>query len=145
VRNCEAVSDLVRETRLDRLRSVSLFASIGDDGLHRILECANEFEAPAGHVLVEVRMPGSGLFVIEDGTAVVEVPGHPIELGPGESFGELSLLIDHERAARVRAKTSIRCLAISRHDFDRLLESEPRLAIAMLRELAARLVAFTTH
>ena len=131
--------------RLDRLRSVSLFAEVGDDGLQRILDCANEFDAPAGQVLAEVRMAGAGLFVIEEGTVVVDVPGHPIELGPGESFGELSLLTDHERAARVRAKTPIKCLALSRHDFQPILESEPRLAIAMLRALAKRLVEFTTH
>ena len=141
MQNLRAVSD----ARIDRLRSVPLFAELGDDGLRRILDCANSFEAPAGQVLAEVRLPGSGLFVIEEGTAVVEVAGHPLELGPGESFGELSLLTDHARAARVRAKTPIRCLAISRHDFDSILESEPRLAIAMLRALAKRLVEFTTH
>jgi voltage-gated potassium channel len=130
--------------RLDRLRSVSLFAEVGEDGLRKILDCATEFTAPAGQVLAEFRMPGAGLFVIEDGTVVVEVPGHPIELGPGESFGELSLLTDHERAARVRAKTEIRCLAIARHDFQAILESEPGLAIHMLRALAQRLVEFTT-
>lgn len=133
------------QDRLEKLRSVSLFAEVGDDGLKRILDCANEFDAPAGQVLAEVRMAGAGLFVIEEGTVVVEVPGHHIELGPGESFGELSLLTDHERAARVRAKTPIRCLAISRHDFQPLLESEPRLATTMLRALAKRLVEFTTH
>jgi len=124
---------------------VALLSGIGDEGLRRILECATEFEAPAGQVLTEVKMPGSGLFVIEEGMVVVEIPGQRLELGPGESFGELSLLTDHPRAARVRAKTAIRCLAIARHDFDRLLGAEPQLAIAMLRELATRLVQFTTH
>ena len=139
------MTDQLTLARLDRLRSVSLFAELTEEGLHRILDCATEFDAPAGQVLAEVRMPGAGLFVIEEGTAVVDVPGHPIELGPGESFGELSLLTDHERAARVRAKTKLRCLAISRHDFDGILDSEPQLAIAMLRALAKRLVEFTTH
>jgi voltage-gated potassium channel len=139
------VSDDVTLARVDRLRSVSLFAHVSEDGLRRILECANEFDAPAGQVLAEFRMPGTGLFVIEEGSVVVEVPGHPIELGPGESFGELSLLTDHDRAARVRAKTPIRCLAISRHDFQGILESEPRLAVDMLRTLAKRLVEFTSH
>lgn len=123
---------------------MSLFAEVGDDGLRTILDCANEFTAPPGQVLAEVRMPGAGLFVIEEGTVVVEVPGHHIELGPGESFGELSLLTDHERAARVRAKSEIKCLAISRHDFQSILASEPGLAIHMLRALAKRLVEFTT-
>src|SRR5438093_5861909 len=113
--------------RLERLRAVSRFAEVDDDGLKRILDCATEFDVPAGQVLTEVRMPGAGLFVIEEGTVVVEVPGHHLELGAGESFGELSLLTDHKRAARVRAKTPIRCLALSRQDFDRILHAEPSL------------------
>jgi voltage-gated potassium channel len=139
------VPDQTIDERLERLRAVPLLAGIDDDGLRRILECANEFEAPASQLIVEVRMPGTGLFLIEEGTVVVEVPGHPIELGPGSSFGELSLLTDQPRAARVRAKTAVRCLAISRSDFDRILADEPSLAIAMLRDLANRLVSFTTH
>jgi len=145
VRNCVTVPNIDGETRLDRLRSVSLLAGVGDDALGKILECATDFDAPAGQVLAEVRMPGAGLFLIEEGIAIVDVPGQPVELGPGHSFGELSLITDHPRAARVRAKTQLRGVAISRHDFQRLLDSEPRLAIAMLREVAKRLVAFTTH
>ena len=42
-------------------------------------------------------------------------------------------------AARVRAETDVRCLAIGREDFARLLDSEPRIAVAMLPVLARRL------
>jgi voltage-gated potassium channel len=139
------VPDPTIDQRLERLRSVPLLAGVDDNGLSRILECATEFEAPASQLIIEVNMPGTGLFLIEEGSVVVDVPGHPIELGPGESFGELSLLTDQPRAARVRAKTPVRCLAISRSDFEGILASQPSLAIAMLRELAKRLVDFTTH
>jgi CRP-like cAMP-binding protein len=43
------------------------------------------------------------------------------------------------RVARVRAATDVRCLTIPRSDFLALVESEPSLALAMLRELARRL------
>lgn len=127
--------------RIDRLRSVPIFAELDDDGLRSILACATEFDAPAGHVLAEAGMAGSGLFVIEEGSVNVEVPGSPRELGPGEFFGELSLLVpDTPRAARVRAHTPARLLALSRHDFERLLASEPKMALAMLRVLARRIL-----
>ena len=71
---------------------------------------------------------------------VVEARGRSIELGPGEFFGELSLLVpESRRVARVRAKTPIRCIAINRLDFEELLEDEPRLALAMLPVVARRL------
>jgi CRP-like cAMP-binding protein len=45
--------------------------------------------------------------------------------------------------ARVRAKAACRCLAISRDDFERLLEAEPSIAVPMLTTVARRLVDVT--
>ena len=140
MRNFPAVSDAITTQRIERLRSVPVFAELDDDALRSVLECATEFEAPAGQVLAEAGMAGAGLFVVEEGSAVVEIPGQHRELGPGEFFGELSLLVDAPRAARVRVKTSARLLALSRHDFERILESQPRMALAMLRVLAKRII-----
>jgi CRP-like cAMP-binding protein len=125
---------------IETLRSIPLFHDLHDHTLKRIAELATEFEAPAGWVLVEVGQPGSGMFVLEEGTVVVEHPnGHVTELGPGDLFGELALLTDHPRTARVRAKTPVKCLAISRIDFQRLLKEEPEIGVAMLPMLARRL------
>ena len=100
----------------------------------------DQLECPAGRVLIRADDPGAGMFVLEEGTVVVEAPGRTIELGPGEFFGELSLLVpESTRVARVRAKTPARCLAINRVAFEKLLEDEPRLAVAMLPVIARRL------
>jgi CRP-like cAMP-binding protein len=124
---------------IEKLRSIPLFANLGDRALERIAELATEFEEPAGWVLVEVGRPGSGMFVLEEGTVVVEPPdGRAWELGPGDFFGELAILTDHPRSARVRAKTAVRCLAISRTAFAKLLREEPEIAVAMLPKLAER-------
>ena len=96
-------------------------------------------EASAGQVLVEARTAGSGMFVVEEGSVVVEREGRTIELGAGQFFGELALLTDTQRTARVRAKTYARLLAIGRDQFRELLESEPKIALAMLEVLAKRL------
>ena len=61
------------------------------------------------------------------------------QLAPGQFFGEMSLLTDDPHSARVRAKTSVRCLALSRRDFTALLDDEPKVAVAMLPVLARRL------
>ena len=126
--------------RLERLRSVPLFAGLSRRALQDVAGAAKEIEAPAGQVLVQPRTKGSGMFVIEDGTVVVEKRGWKTELGPGEFFGELALLNSRgERTARVRAKTDVRCLALSRRDFVRLLEQDAKLAITMLETVAGRL------
>ncbi len=128
------------DERLARLRGVPIFAGLGDDVLQRILGASTELDVPAGQVLARAHDPGAGMFVLEEGTVVVEAPGRTIELGPGEFFGELSLLVpESTRVARVRAKTQVRCVAINRLDFEELLEDEPRVALAMLPVVARRL------
>ena len=123
-----------------KLRAIPLFSELDDVALGHVAELATEFEAEAGHVLVQPGTSGAGMFVLEDGTVEVELRNHRVELGAGEFFGELAILDDGTpRTARVRAKTDVRCLAISRSDFARLLDEQPRIAVAMLRVLARRL------
>jgi CRP-like cAMP-binding protein len=93
----------------------------------------------AGQIVALEGDPGSGMFVILDGTARVEWRGGSVDLGPGTFFGELTLLAPGgTRIARVRAATEMRCLAIPRDDAIALVESEPSIALAMLREIARR-------
>jgi CRP-like cAMP-binding protein len=120
----------------DLLRRSPLFAGFDDETLERLAAPFSEVEFPANQVLIEPRMPGAGLFVICDGTVVVEAHEIQRELGPGEVIGEISLVEeDGLRRARVVAKTPVRCLALSRTEFERMLDGEPELAASM-RELA---------
>jgi CRP-like cAMP-binding protein len=113
----------------DRLGAVPLFADLDEAQLDRLAAATSEFEAPAGQALIERGGPGSGMFVLEEGQAVVEAPEGKRELGPGDIFGERSLLgEDGERTARVRARTDVRCLAIARPEIERLLAEDPRVA-----------------
>jgi voltage-gated potassium channel len=127
--------------RREELRKIPIFAELGPSSLERIATAATEIEVAPGQVLIQPHEPGSGMYVVEEGTVAVELRGQTIELGPGEFFGELSLLVpEATRSGRVRAATRARCLAISRADFEELVGSEPRLALAMLRVLARRLL-----
>ena len=124
----------------DELRAIPLFDSLSDAGLERLAANAAEIEAEPGHVLALPGDPGSGMFVVLDGTVSVEVRGgFHTELGRGNFFGEVALLVPSGRVARVRAASKARCLSIPRDDDLELLESEASLALKMLRELARRL------
>ena len=125
---------------IQTLKRIPIFAEIDDDGLDVIARLATDFEAPAGRVLAEVGQPGTGLFVIEAGTVEVDLPdGTAVELGSGDFFGEVALLTDSPRNARVRARTNVRCLAIERHVFELLLDAQPTIAVKMLSVVARRL------
>ena len=130
---------------IEMVRKVPLFAELDEDELTWVADLASGFEVPAGSVLLERGQPGSGMFIITEGTVVVELPKGPVELRPGEFVGELPLLADGiTRIARVRAKTPVKGLAISRMAFQELLEREPRVAIRMLPVLGRRLAEAET-
>ena len=106
---------------VDELRRLPPLAGLSEVGLQRLSLRAAELQASAGRVLAELR---SG----------------KLELGQGDFFGELALLVDDgARVARVRATTDVRCISIPRDDFLALVETEPSFALHMLRELARRL------
>jgi CRP-like cAMP-binding protein len=124
----------------DELRELPLFAGVSDAGLEQAAARLGELERAPGQVLALPGDPGSGMFVIVSGEVDVEARGASYKLGPGDFFGELALLDPGtERVARVRAATDVRCIALGRDDALALIESEPQLALAMLRELARRL------
>src|SRR5947207_16013475 len=99
----------------DLLRSSPLFAQFDDATLERIAGPFSEVEFPANHVLIESRIPGAGLFVICDGTVIVETRGAERERGRGDVVGEISRVEDDGlRPARGGSKTPLRCRASER-------------------------------
>jgi CRP/FNR family transcriptional regulator, cyclic AMP receptor protein len=125
---------------IERLRQVPIFSSLDQKGLQLVASIANEFEAPKGHVLMERGQAGHGLFVIEDGSVRVDIgEDEQVTVGPGGLVGELSVLADTPRTARVSVLADMRALAITRLDLEELLEREPTIAVSMLRQLALRL------
>ena len=125
---------------VDELRRLPPFAGLTDVGLQRLAMRAAELRAAGGQVLALEGDPGAGMFVLYEGNVEVELRSGRLELGPGDFFGELALLVDDgARVARVRATTPVRCVSIPRDDFMALVETEPSFALHMLRELARRL------
>jgi CRP/FNR family transcriptional regulator, cyclic AMP receptor protein len=60
-------------------------------------------------------------------------------LGPGDFFGEISLLDRGPRMATVVAETPVRTLSLSSWNFRAALKELPSMAIKMLEELAHRI------
>lgn len=101
---------------------------------------------PAGEYIVRQGQVGTGFYLIVSGKVSVlrgsETLAH---LGPGEFFGELSVLDQAPRMAHVIAEKPTICLALASWDLTRLLEKHPRIALAMLRVMARRLRAASDH
>jgi CRP-like cAMP-binding protein len=72
-------------------------------------------------------------------------------MGPGEAFGEMSLIDDAPRSANVTALEPTECVVLTRWDFNGELRRDPAIAEALLpvlcarvRELYQRLLAYET-
>jgi len=102
---------------------------VNGDDLRRLEAVASVVAFPAGHVLIERGQHGGGLFVIVDGTVVVEASEGELEYGSGSVIGERALLSPAgTRAARVRATSDLRVLAVDRVEFERLCADDAAFA-----------------
>lgn len=121
----------------DRISRQPLFADVGADTLDALAASASERVALKGEVLVEHGQPASGMFLVEEGEVLVELPGRAsVTLGVGDVFGEIALVgLTTQRTARVRALSDIRCISLARADVESVLAREPALA-SRLRLLA---------
>lgn len=128
------------------LAGVPLFAGISQESMSRLVEVAGEMEFPAGQFIVSQGQVGSGLYVVTSGAArVIRGSTEIARLGPGEFFGELSVIDQRPRMASVEAVADTRLLAIASWDLLHLLETDPALALNLIHGLCARLRAAGEH
>jgi CRP/FNR family cyclic AMP-dependent transcriptional regulator len=130
--------------RAHLLAGVGLFSATTAKGRAAIAKQAVEVEFPTGRRIARQGEIETGFFLVLTGSATVARDGEVLaHLGPGDFFGELSLLDRLPRIASVRADEPTTCLALPSWEFQRLLASEPGVAAAMLKEVARRLRAVT--
>jgi CRP-like cAMP-binding protein len=102
---------------------------VTEDDLRLLESVGTQSTLAAGHTLIEHGQHGAGLFVILEGTVVVEAPEGTRELGAGSCIGERALLSEQgTRTARVRTTSDVRVLAVPRVEFERLCEQDAGLA-----------------
>ena len=128
----------VRRTEL--LGACRLFSGVRPDDLAAVADRAIEVQFPADRVIARQGEIGTGFFVIIAGGVRVVRDGTVVaRLGPGEFFGELSVLDRMPRNASVTAEVPTSCLALASWDFEKVLLEEPALTLTILRGVAARL------
>ena len=124
----------------DVLARLSLFADLAPAQLEAIAHRFDEEVFEEGERVLRKDLKGSGLFVILHGEAVVRIGDVEVtRFGPGEFFGEISLLTGDPPVADVVALTMLRCLVIPGPDFERFLLENPRVLYRMLQAEARRL------
>jgi CRP/FNR family transcriptional regulator, cyclic AMP receptor protein len=125
---------------IDLLGSVPLFSECTAKELRAIAGVTKEVEHHEGDVLAREGDKGLGFFVIADGEARVSIRGRSrAKLGPGDFFGEISLLDEGPRSATVTAVTPMSLYGITAWNFRQLVAKHPALARRLLKVMADRL------
>lgn len=128
-----------RNSKVVLLEKVPLFRGLSRKHLEQIGRLADEFEVRTGYSLVTAGERGHQLFVIVEGQAVARVGrGRTVRLGPGEFFGEMSLVDGGPCSATVEAATDMRLLVVGRREFWALLDAAPPLVTRIMSTLSRR-------
>ncbi len=117
-----------------------LFHGLDAEGLTAVGNAVIEVDFPAERVIARQGEIGTGLFIVAEGSVRVVREGTLLaRLGPGDFFGELSVLDGGPRNAHVIADQPTTCLALATWDAERVMREQPGVALAVVRVLAARL------
>ena len=128
-------------TPRDVLAGVPLFSMLPNVEVDKLARRANELTVPAGTVVTDVDRAGVAFGVIVDGQAAVSVHGQPVRLlGPGDYFGEMSLIDEsfRYRSAKITAETELHCLMFAKWGFRHFAMSHPQTVWALLEMMAER-------
>jgi len=122
------------------LARVPIFAHCTADEIHAIAGVAQEGYFQPGQIIVTQGTPGQAFYLILSGRVEILRDGVSLgAFGPGDFFGEMSLLDQAPRSATIRALDHTSCLMLSSWDFKTLLEKHPSIAIKLLEVLSRRL------
>jgi CRP-like cAMP-binding protein len=132
-------------SKTDHLRNVPIFTDLTDSDLTKIASNMVPRVYEKGQMILLEESMGETFFIITQGAVKVtrlSADGREVILailGESDFFGEMSLLDGEGRSANIVANEYAKVLTLSRSDFLDCLESYPKIAIALLEELAIRL------
>ena len=119
----------------NRIAAFPDFANLPGEELDELAGAMTEVEAEAGATVIHVDDYGTALYLIEAGRAeVLNDGGDAIKaLGPGDTFGEMGLLLTAQRTATVTARTPMRLLSLSGADFEGIRPRVPEVERSLRR------------
>ncbi|MDO8689066.1 MAG: cyclic nucleotide-binding domain-containing protein [Dehalococcoidia bacterium] len=137
-------------SNLEVLRSIPIFAGLDEKQLGTILSVMRSRRVSGNAVILNEGDRGDSLFILASGS--VEVTKHPgvvatlptggpkekilVQLDAPQFFGEMGILEDTERSATVSTREECELLEITKADFERLGEIDPKLGYRVTGNIA---------
>jgi signal transduction histidine kinase len=130
------------------LESSHLFCELSAADIANVRKVTQERSFSPKQPIFNEGDPGDGIYVVKEGVVILaKVVAHgearPISRAvEGDLFGEMAVLDDNVRSLGAVAEGTATVFFISRPDLQCLLESTPRLAAAIVREISKRMRDF---
>src|SRR5439155_17424909 len=122
-----------------------LFGPLGEDVLTELVSALKLVHAQTGDIVVRADEPGDCFHLVRNGRVRIASKAQTgadkaiAYLGRGDAVGELALLTGEPQAFSAIADTPCEFLALTKADFDAILEKHPLVGIHLSRALSKRL------
>lgn len=122
------------------LAKVPLFEDLSKSQLRRLADASREAQHPAGKEVATEGLGALAFHLILEGSATVTKDGRELRtLGPGDYFGEISMIDGKPRSATVTSVEPMKVLAVPHQGFQMVIDDDPGFARHLLKTLCARL------
>ena len=122
------------------LADVDIFTGLSRRQIKKLVEAGSEVRSDAGKAIAAEGLGALAFHVILEGTAEVTRAGTSLrELGPGDYFGEISMIDGKPRSATVTATSELTTFVIPHAHFEDLVKRDADLASSLLVTLCGRL------
>ncbi len=136
--------------RVEALSRIALFSGLSRADHELLARGTKTVRFAAGERIVNQMEAGDSLYVINRGEVSVQLAadgarGEIATLGPGDVFGEMSLMTGAPRNATCIATTDVVCYVVDHAAFRSLLCTRPQVAEELSQTLALRQLANENH
>ncbi len=145
----------MRQSQIPELRytlaGIAIFAGLASDTLTKIQRRCSCRRYDPGEAIVDYLDTSDDVFFVATGevrVTIYSVSGKAVSfrnLGPGNVFGEYAAIDGGSRSASVEARTSCLLASMSAAAFVELLQTEPAMAQALIRQLVSNIRTLTTR
>jgi CRP/FNR family cyclic AMP-dependent transcriptional regulator len=134
-----------QNSKLAVLRKHPIFCDLDPEAFDQLCRYAKLTTLKRGATICSKGDPGNSMIAVISGTVKISVSSAEGRsailnlIGPGEIFGEMSVLDGQARSADATANTSCELFVIDRREFLPFLRGQPELAMKFIELLCARL------
>lgn len=133
------------DPKVDVLKKVPLFARCSASSLESVTANTDEVDVDTSRTLIKQGEPSDTFYVLLAGAADVTIDGkHRTTLGPGDFFGEISMLDRGPATATVVTTKRSRMMVMSHMQFRDAIKGNQDLLLQVLQAVAERLRADAT-